>query len=388
MADDSSSAAPAPPRSWALFFYEALMGAFAARAFAGGEAGVRSLIGWQRWLGAFSKPPTLPADRFRITPLADAPAHCPAFMIEAASDAAAASAGDGDGASAGAAPPVTVVFLHGGAFVLPAAQELHVPFCGALVERLGAASGRRVRVALVDYPLALARPAGIGPRETLDAVEAVFRLAAAAGGAPGPLVIMGDSAGGGLALALAQRVVASARRGGGGSGGGVSTDAAAAISASAAADAAAAAAAAAAARVASVVLISPWADVALSLAEQMRPLEALCCMLRVEGLAACGRLYCAAEGAGACDLRDPAASPLFGDFAGLPPTTVFVGTHELLLPEGRLLRDKLRAAGVATRYCEATGMPHVFPLLALPDTAGATAQLIAAVDEDLRRAAL
>ena len=36
--------------------------------------------------------------------------------------------------------------------------------------------------------------------------------------------------------------------------------------------------------------------------------------------------------AGACDLRDPAASPLFGDFAGLPPTTVFVGTHELLLP--------------------------------------------------------
>lgn len=132
---------------------------------------------------------------------------------------------------------------------------------------------------------------------------------------------MGDSAGGGLALALAQRLVAR---------GGRVPDA--------------------------LVLFSPWVDVALEDdVEQMRALEKTDAILKLAGLRACGRLFAGAAAAGG-GARDPRASPLFGDCADerLPKTVVFAATGELLLPQLRRLRDRMPAA----RYVEAAGVPH------------------------------
>ena len=137
---------------------------------------------------------------------------------------------------------------------------------------------------------------------------------------------------------------------------------------------------------AALALLSPWADVSLSLAAEMRPLEARCCMLRVEGLAAAGRLYCNEGGEGGCGVRDPEASPLFGEMRGLPPTTLTVGTRELLLPEGRALHGALVGAGVRVTYIEEP-LPHVWPLFAgagVPEGKRGLASVVAAVAADVR----
>jgi len=339
MSGPTPTPAPAPaPRSWSLWLLECAFSLVAARSFAGGEAGVR-------WLARVT-PPAPPSAPRGAEPLAGAPPLCPAHVFEAGGGGSGGGGGDSDAAT------VSVLYLPGGAYALPA-SSLHPAMCARLAAALAAATGARARVALAHYPLSLSRPAGVGPSATLDAAEAALRaLAATARG--GRLVIAGDSAGGGLALALAQRVAA---------GGDVAL----------------------ARRVAALALLSPWCDVSLSLAAEMRPLEARCCMLRVEGLVAAGRLYCNAGGEGGCGARDAAASPLFGEMRGLPPVTLTVGTRELLLPEGRALRAALAAAGVRVSYIEES-LPHVWPLFAgagVPEGERGLAAVVAAVAADL-----
>lgn len=69
------------------------------------------------------------------------------------------------------------------------------------------------------------------------------------------------------------------------------------------------------------------------------------------------------EWAAGVDVTDPAVSPLFGDFTGLGPITVFSGTHDILHPDALLLVERARAAGVDVEYVEEPGHLHVFPLL-------------------------
>ncbi len=67
--------------------------------------------------------------------------------------------------------------------------------------------------------------------------------------------------------------------------------------------------------------------------------------------------------AGDADIRDPLVSPLFGDMRGLGPITVFTGTRDILCVDVPLLADKARTAGVAIEVIEATGRVHDYPLL-------------------------
>jgi acetyl esterase/lipase len=152
-----------------------------------------------------------------------------------------------------------------------------------------------------------------------DLVEALMERAG-----PGNVAVMGDSAGGGLSLAVAQELH---DRGG--------------------------------AQPVRIILIAPWLDASVSDPRQ-RELDVRDRMLGVEGLAACGRLY-----AGELDLRDPRVSPLFGDLRGLAPMTVFCGTEDILHPDALALVDRLREAGVDVEYHEGRGMQHDYPLLPL-----------------------
>lgn len=109
--------------------------------------------------------------------------------------------------------------------------------------------------------------------------------------------ILGDSAGGGLALAAVQEQV---RRGD--------------ITAK------------------SLVLFSPWLDVTLS---DPRSRQINDPMLNADTLIASGKLW-----ADTLDPTDPRVSPLFGPLAGLPPTTVYCGSRDLLAPDTLRLQQK------------------------------------------------
>ena len=69
------------------------------------------------------------------------------------------------------------------------------------------------------------------------------------------------------------------------------------------------------------------------------------------------RTYCG----GLCDARDPRVSPIFApDLSGLPPTLIIAAEYDTLRDEAQAYADRLKAAGVATRYICASGMVQGF----------------------------
>ena len=220
----------------------------------------------------------------------------------------------------GAAPRAgTVLFLHGGAYCIGSAAAHR-----NLTSRLARTTG--MEVFALDYRLA---PEHRFPAAIDDAVAAALTLLPR-----GPLVIAGDSAGGGLAA-----VTALALRDGGH------------------------------ALPAALVLFSPWVDMTLANAPtQAAEGEA---MLSVEWAR-----DCAAMCLGGADASHPWASPLKADLSGLPPVLIQVGTDELLHSEALRFHDALAAAGVSVR-CEVTrGRWHVFQV---------HAGLLASADKALER---
>jgi acetyl esterase/lipase len=210
---------------------------------------------------------------------------------------------------ADARPRAAILYLHGGAYVLGSAHAYR-HFAGQVAARAGVAAF------VPDYRLAPEHPF---PAAVVDARAALAGLQILDGGLDA-IAIVGDSAGGGLALAI----LAEAGRAAHGAG-------------------------RTSPRLAGA-LFSPWTDLALTGAS----LEARASddpLLRHAILAGGAAQYLAGQGA-----RDPLASPLYADVVGLPPVQVHVGTAEILLDDAR----RLSALGpVEVHVWE--GMVHVFP---------------------------
>lgn len=62
------------------------------------------------------------------------------------------------------------------------------------------------------------------------------------------------------------------------------------------------------------------------------------------------------------DLTDPFISPLFGDFAGFPPTYIQVGDNEVLLDDATRLHKNMIKANVPVKLDVFDGMWHVFQM--------------------------
>lgn len=222
----------------------------------------------------------------------------------------------------GAAGGQVLVYLHGGGYQIGSLRS-HAE----LAARLGRASGTRVLVP--GYRLAPEHPF---PAAVEDALTAWRWLRTAQGCPAHAAAVAGDSAGGGLAVAM----MAALREHGD--------------------DVPAAA-----------VLMSPWTDLSCSGASitERDGEDPLFSPDMLRQLAA-GYL------AGA-DPRSPLASPLFGPLAGLPPLLIQVGTAELLLSDSVDLAKAAAAAGVDVTLCTAEGLPHVYPgMLGTPEAAEAT----------------
>jgi acetyl esterase/lipase len=212
----------------------------------------------------------------------------------------------GAGVAADDAP--VVFYLHGGAYTA-GSLNTHRRFVALL------STEARAQILNVDYWLAPEHP---HPAAVNDAVVA-YRWLLDQGVPATRIALAGDSAGGGLTaatlLALRDR--------------GVALPVAA-------------------------VLISPWADLG-GTGDSMTTRADADPMLDAELLQACADMYLSGQ-----DARLPLASPIYGDFAGLPPLLIHVGDREVLLDDSTRLAERARAARVDVELRVEPGMIHVW----------------------------
>ncbi len=205
----------------------------------------------------------------------------------------------------------TILYLHGGAYVLGSAAAYR-NFVGQIAARTKAAT------IIADYRLA---PEHQFPGAVDDAMAAYRGLAAEGYSRLG---LVGDSAGGGLALSVLLIATAASK------GGSIPPPVAAAV-------------------------MSPWTDLALT-GESIETRSEADPLLKSDSLERATYLYL-----GKLNPLDPQASPLYGDLTGTPPVLLHVGEDELLLDDSRRFAQRIGSPGGSAQLHVWEGMVHVFP---------------------------
>jgi acetyl esterase/lipase len=205
---------------------------------------------------------------------------------------------------------IVLLYLHGGGY-FACSTETHRP-----ITVYYALHG--FHVIAPDYRLA---PENRFPAAIEDAVV-FYRALLSAGYAPQNIVVAGESAGGGLALALLLSL----------------RDAGVPLPAAAA-------------------LFSPWTDLAAT-GDSIRTNTDRCAMFDGAGIGFSARYYL-----GDTDPCNPLASPLYADLAGLPPLLIHVGADEVLLDDSTRLAQRARAAGVRVELKIWPVVPHAWQLV-------------------------
>jgi acetyl esterase/lipase len=232
-------------------------------------------------------------------------------------------------------PERHVLFLHGGGYIAGSPRLYrHITWRFA--------DATEARIAALDYRLAPEHPY---PAALEDAVSAWHALVAEEAD-PSNIVIMGDSAGGGLALALGLRL----------------RDAGSLPPAA-------------------IVAICPWTDLALtgnSMINDAVPFAGL----HVENVRKLATAYL-----GGADPHEPYASPLYADLRGLPPTLIQVSGDERLLDDSVRIAERMKQAGCDVELEIWPGLPHVWHAFAtiLPEARQAIRRIGEFVREKIER---
>ncbi|RKE25946.1 acetyl esterase/lipase [Paraburkholderia sp. BL23I1N1] len=244
-----------------------------------------------------------------------------------------------DGASTFSNSP-TVLYCHGGGYY----------FCSPRTHRsivFGLAMRANAPIFSLCYRLA---PEHRFPA-ALDDAAAAYRQLVATGTPPESIVIAGDSAGGGLALATLVAL----------------RDAGDPLPAG-------------------CLLFSPWTDLAATGAT-IRTNDGLDPMFSGPAIGPAARVYL-----GETPATHPYASPVYADLYGLPPLFIIAGSTEVLLDDSQRVADKAHAAGVDCELEVWKEMPHVWPIFApfIPEANRAldrAAAFVRRVTSDAARAA-
>jgi epsilon-lactone hydrolase len=208
----------------------------------------------------------------------------------------------------GITPHGTILYFHGGAYAIGTAA-LAVGLASEIARRAG------TRVISVDYALAPERPY---PAAVEDAVAA-YRALLDDGVPAGQIVLAGESAGGGLAVAATVAIGAAGLP-----------------------------------RPAAVYTASPWADLTTS-GDSMAAKAEADPSVTPDGLRRRARDYAVGR-----DLADPGLSPVFADLTGFPPLLIQAGGNEVLLDDATRLATRAAAQQVAVTLEVTPEVPHVF----------------------------
>lgn len=216
-----------------------------------------------------------------------------------------------------------ILFFHGGGYM---DQPLmwHWSFLHRLSQRLNGT------ITVPIYPKAPNHQYSEGFEQVLPIYKDLLTKAS-----PDNIVIMGDSAGGGFALALSQLLLNE----------GIPQPG-------------------------NIILLSPWLDITLS-NPKIEVLKKVDPMLNLRLLIETGKIY-----AGDTDRSNYLLSPINGPLRGLGKITLFIGTHELFLADARRFRAIAKRENVEINYFEYPKMNHVFPVLPIPEADLAMKQMI------------
>ncbi|MEY2372523.1 alpha/beta hydrolase fold domain-containing protein [Lysinibacillus capsici] len=94
-------------------------------------------------------------------------------------------------------------------------------------------------------------------------------------------------------------------------------------------------------------------------------------MLASEGMEVITKIWAADKA-----LKDPLISPIYGDFQGISKITHFIGTHESLYPDAIQFDEKLTDQGVAITTFVYPKMNHVFVVMPIPEAVDAQQKII------------
>lgn len=198
-----------------------------------------------------------------------------------------------------------IFYFHGGAYVFNLYKQ-HWQLFDKLIEATGAT------IVVHDYPLV----PRYTQKEAFEFTDKVYENLLAKYKSETKYFV-GDSAGGGLALAFAQLLRNEGRP-----------------------------------LPHQIILSAPWLDVTLENPE-VKLIDKDDKMLGIEGLRMAGKAY-----AGELDTKNYRVSPIYGDFSNLPKISLFIGTHDIFWADAKKLKANLDRANIPINYFEYPKMFH------------------------------
>lgn len=218
---------------------------------------------------------------------------------------------------------IHILYLHGGGYV-HGFNKIHWNFLSTLVQSTDST------IIAPDYPLA----PEFTYKDSFDMVIPIYKELVATVGHSN-VILMGDSSGGGFALALAQRMkkenIDTANQ---------------------------------------IILLSPWLDIALENPE-IKAIIPKDPILSLDKLVKAGKSY-----AGNTDPSNYLLSPINGDIEGLGKISIFIGTNDILAADSRKFKKSAELNGVNMNYLEYPDMIHTWMFFGLPESKQAIDQIV------------
>ncbi len=217
-----------------------------------------------------------------------------------------------------------IVFLHGGAYRYPS-TFFHWVLLDNLLKKIPC------KATFVDYPLAPQHKC----KDNVSTVMEIYKNLFDADNKE-KIILMGDSAGGGLALVMAQIIKEKNIH----------------------------------PKPTKIVMISPWLDISME-TEIPEELQECDFMLNRDKLKENGKEY-----AGDLDTKNPLCSPYYGDSKDIGEIALFMGTRDILYVDALRFKKKAQKENYDLTFYEYKGMQHDWVLFPIDDAKDALAEIV------------